>query len=117
MNTDAMNPSNSVLTNDLLTCRVLLPRFDPSLFETFFPVLRPRAAEIIDEARLARNQLGRLAFGTVDDRALHPALDEDEPPVRIAERRALLAPGHRVQRTAARLPIAAGRVDGDGPGV
>src|SRR6185436_14962814 len=90
----------------------LLLGFCPPLLEVFFPVLRPRAAEIIDEARLARNQLGRLAVGTVDDRALHPALDEVEPPLRIVERRALLPRGHRVQRPCERLRIVEGRADG-----
>src|SRR5919206_4068053 len=82
----------------------------PSLLEVFFPVLRPRAPEIIDETRFARDEFGRPAVRTVDDGALHAAFDEVEAPVRIAERRAQLPRRHRVQRTRERLRIIEGRI-------
>src|SRR5258705_13081756 len=94
-----------------------LLRFDPALFEMFFPVLRPRAAEIIDEARLAGNQLGRLAVGPVDDRALHPALDEVEPPVRIVEPRPELPRRDRAPRTGERVRGVEGRIHRGRPSV
>src|SRR5438132_6484544 len=90
-----------------------LLRYLPSLLEVFFPVLRPRAPEVINETRFAGDEFRRPAVRTVDDGALHPALDEVEAPVRIAERRAKLPRRHRVQRTRERIRIVEGRVDRD----
>src|SRR5947209_650521 len=66
------------------TC-LLFAGFDPALFEVLLPVLRPWTSEIIDEARLARNQFCRASVRTIHDRALHATLDEVEPPFRIVE--------------------------------
>src|SRR5690348_5940772 len=63
--------------------RLELLRDVPSLLEVFFPVLCPRASEVIDESRFAGNQFRRLAIRSVDDGALHPALDEVEAPLGI----------------------------------
>src|SRR5690242_17751753 len=100
--------SQSLIANELLLLELI--RDIPSLLEVLFPVLRPRAPEIIDETRFARDEFGRPAVGPVDDRALHAALDEVEPPLRIAERRAKLPGSHRVQRTRERLWIVEGGV-------
>src|SRR5438067_11952493 len=86
----------------------------PSLLEVFFPVLRPRAPEVINETRFAGDEFRRPAVRTVHDGALHPALDEVKAPVRIAERRTQLPRRHRVQRTRERLRIVEGRVHCDG---
>src|SRR6266508_2407871 len=86
------------------TCFLFL-RFYPTLFEMLFPVLRPRASEVVDEPGLARDEFRRPTIGPVDDRALHAALDKVKPPVRIAEPRPQLPRRHRVKRPRERLGI------------
>src|SRR5262245_32458194 len=82
-------PTNKCLIIKVLTASSLFIRvsteslqllgFFPSLFEMRFPILRPWPPEVIDIARIAGDQLRWLAVGSINDRALYPALHESEP--------------------------------------
>src|SRR5262245_31551523 len=94
-------------------CPASLRRFLPSFFEMFFPILCPRSAEIIDESRIARNELGRLAVRSIHDRALDSALDECKSRFEIVEAGSKLPRSDCVQRASERLGIIERRFYGD----
>ena len=62
-------------------------------------------------------ELRRAAVGSVHDRALHAALDERKPLIRVVERRRAFPDLDGAQRPGERLGIVERRLDGDGPAV
>ena len=65
----------------LMTASLLRPL--PALLEMFLPILRPGAAEVIDIAVIQERELGGPAIRTIHDRALHAALHERVPRLRV----------------------------------
>src|SRR5215510_6370143 len=97
-------------------CRVVVIsvlRFLPAFLEMLLPVLRPRAAEVIDIPIVDERRLRGSAVGPVDDRALHAALDEREAGLLIVRRRDPFPWRDRVERTRERLGIVEGGIDSD----
>src|SRR5262249_20301805 len=90
-----------------------LRRFLPSFFKMLFPVLCPRSAEVIDESRIARNQLCGLAVRSIHDRALDSALDECKSRFGIVEAGSKLPRSDCVQGARERLGIIERRFHGD----
>src|SRR5262245_52673611 len=90
-----------------------LRRFFPSLFKMLLPVLCPWPSEVIDESRIARNQLCGLAVRSIHDRALDSALDECKSRFGIVEAGSKLPRRDGVQRASERLGIIERRFHGD----
>src|SRR5687768_5095600 len=80
----------------LMTASLLRPL--PALLKMFLPILRPGAAEVIDIAGIQERELGGPAIRTIHDRALHAALHERVPCLRVVRAKGELPRRDRVQR-------------------
>src|SRR5438067_254089 len=87
--------------------------FLPALFEVLLPIVGPRPPEVIDESFVGWDELRRSAVGTVDDCALHAALDKCISRVFVVDARLPIPRRHFVKRPLERLRIINRRVDGD----